>query len=193
MRLKQTCVLLIGSFVMSSMLPAQQTSSSAAPLAAPPPATKLEGFKPGARTLVTLGYDELVAPGMFSGVSLDVREMRSAAGGVVRGLVAEVRESQYRTERAFVDADELPELLRGITALLDVKANPTVFKDFEVRYRTRGELEVSAYSSGGKIRYAISAGRVVRASRLDLSAHEIEALRSSIEQAQSRLASLPEK
>jgi hypothetical protein len=139
--------------------------------------------------LVTLGYDELVAPGMFSGVSLDVREMRSAAGGVVRGLVAEVRESQYRTERAFVDADELPELLRGITALLDVKANPTVFKDFEVRYRTRGELEVSAYSSGGKIRYAISAGRVVRASRLDLSAHEIEALRSSIEQAQSRLAS----
>src|SRR5262245_65443573 len=82
--------------------------------ATPPPATKLEGFKPSAGSLVTFGYDEL-GQGL---VSVDVRELRDSKGLIVRGLVVEVIENQYRTERSFVDADEIPELLKGIDALL---------------------------------------------------------------------------
>jgi len=46
-----------------------------------------------------------------------------------------------------VDADEVGELLKGFDALLEVKANPTQFKNFEVRYTTRGELQLTAFSS----------------------------------------------
>src|SRR5208282_4154515 len=85
----------------------------------PPPATKMEGFKPAAGSVLTLGYDEL---GKVGGVSVDVREMRDAKGANVRGLLVDVTQNQYRQERSFVDADEIPELLKGFDALLDVKA-----------------------------------------------------------------------
>jgi hypothetical protein len=165
----------------------------AAPVATPqlPPATKLEAFKPEAGSLVTFGYDDFRF-GMFSGLKTDVREIRTAGGGVVRGVVVEVSESQYRTERAFVDADEIPELVRGITALLDVKANPTPFKKFEIRYETRGELRITAYNnSSNKIAYGVEVGRLLRASTTGLDSKNIEALRAMFEQAQAKLASLP--
>jgi hypothetical protein len=60
----------------------------------------------------------------------------SAKGEQVRGLVVEVYESHYREGRAFVDADEVPELLKGIDAMLEIESNRTSFKNFEVRYET---------------------------------------------------------
>ncbi|MDP9112443.1 MAG: hypothetical protein M3O20_02040, partial [Acidobacteriota bacterium] len=106
---------------------AQQTQSTAAQV----PATKMEAFKPTAGSVLTLGYDEL---GRVSGISVDVREMRDSKGANARGLLVEITESQFRKERSFVDADEIPELIKGFDALLDVKDNPTQFKQFEVRY-----------------------------------------------------------
>lgn len=128
----------------------------------PPPATKLEGFQPAAGTLVTFGYDEL---GKVNDITVDVRELRDTRGSIVRGLVVDVTQSEYRQERAFVDADEIPELLRGIDALLAVSANPTRFKNFEVRYTTRGELKLTAFNNKrGNIRFSVQAGRVTTAS-----------------------------
>ena len=151
---------------------AQEPAGPFAPLPAPvvtqpplAPATKLEGFVPVAGSVFTIGYDRLggVAPG---GVSVEVREMRDARGGVARGLVVEVTQDKDHQERAFVDADELPELLKGIDALLDVRTNPTMFRLFEVRYTTRGELGLIAFSgAGGVISYAVRAGRLVTAQR----------------------------
>jgi hypothetical protein len=136
---------------------------AAAPGAAPS-ATKLEGFKPAAGSVVTVGITNL---GRVSGVSVDVRELRDGRGAPVRGLVVQVTENQYREERSFVDADEIPQLLRGIDALLEVRTNPTSFASFQVRYATRGELSVTAFnSSDGKIDYAVDAGRVSKARRL---------------------------
>ena len=134
-----------------------------APVAAPPPATKLEGFKPAAGSVVTVGITNL---GRVSGVSVEVRELRDGSRAPVRGLVVQVTENQNR-QRSFVDSDEIPQLLRGIDALLDVRTNPTSFTSFEVRYATRGELSVTAFnSSDGKIDYAIDAGRVLKARRV---------------------------
>jgi hypothetical protein len=128
-----------------------------------PPATKLEGFMPTAGSVLTIGYDELGRTG-YPPVSIDVREMRDAKGQGVRGLLVEVSESDYRKERSFVDADEIPELLNAVDTLLAVKVNPTSFKNFEVRYTTRGDLQLTAFSdSKGKISYAVQTGRIGKA------------------------------
>jgi hypothetical protein len=152
-----------------------------------PPATKLEGFKPTAGTLVTFGYDEL---GGFL-ISVDVRELRGMKGPAVRGLLVEVYESEYRKERAFVDADEIPELLKGIDALMQVRTNPTQFKQFEVRYTTLGELQLTVYNEkNGEVRYAVAAGRTLKANRGGLKESDMIELRKMFEAAAQKLASL---
>lgn len=151
----------------------------------PAPATKLEAFKPTAGTLMTTGYDEL---GTISGISVDVREMASERGDRVRGVVVEVRESQYREERSFIDADEIPELLGGTDALLDIRENPTSFAQFEVRYTTKGEFEIVAFNdSKGSISYAVRSGRGVTASAF-IDESGLRRLRGMIEIASQRLA-----
>jgi hypothetical protein len=88
-----------------------------------------------------------------------------------------------------VDADEIPELLKGFDALLAVQSNPTPFDNFEVRYTTRGELEVAAYSSErGDVRFAVQAGRrPLTARRLGIDATELLRLRSSFQAASLKL------
>ncbi len=160
---------LVCFIVISSNTATAQAAATAqqAPAAPPPPATKLEANKPAAGSIVTFGYDDL---SNVAGISVDARELRDSKNVPVRGLVVQVYQSQYREERSFVDVDEIPELLKAIDALLEVKSNPTSFRSFEVRYTTRGELRLTAYnSSAGAIRFAVEAGRTLKASRSDLS------------------------
>jgi len=121
----------------------------------------VEAFQPAAGTIFTIGYNDLGTIGYS--IVVDARELTDARGTKARGVTVAVIESQYRTERAFIDADELPELIRGIDALLAVKANPTRYENFEVQYTTKGELEISAFGSGDKVSYAVRAGRVTTA------------------------------
>lgn len=165
----------------------QQVAPSQAPL---PPATKLEGFKPTAGSVVTLGYDELgrIGPG-FSTSGLVVVEVRQLQSGVdsVRGMTVTVTESQYREEMAFVDGEELSDLIRGVDALLELKTNPTTFKNFEVRYRTKGDLMLVAFnSSKGEVQFAIQAGRVVTAKRF-LNLSDLQKIRAMFQAAVDRL------
>ena len=183
------CVLLIVLHV-----PIDRGAAQAAPAVAPvavsaPPATKIEAFKPSAGSVVTLAYDEL---GGVGGISVDVRELRDASSksATVRGLLVEVIESQYRVERSFVDADEIPELLRGIDALLEVKNNPTSFQNFEVRYTTKGELRIVAFNSRSDIKYSVDAGRTLKASR-HINADDMRKLRGIFAAAQAKLVALP--
>jgi hypothetical protein len=184
--------MLLAVVVFSLTLPcgkinAQNPAQAGVPQSPAPlvPATRLEAFKPAAGTLVTIAYNEL---GGVSGVSVDVREMRGAQGARVRGMVVEVRQSQYREERAFVDADELDELLRGIDALLAVQSNPTTFQNFEVRYTTKGELRLTAFNTnGGAINYAVQAGRVGTA-QVFLNQGDMQRLRALFATAREQLS-----
>jgi hypothetical protein len=88
-----------------------------------------------------------------------------------------------------VDADEIPELLRGIDALMQVKANPTQFENFEVRYTTRGELRLTAFTSRigrESISYSDEAGRSLKAQRF-LSEDDMRKLRAMFEAATQKL------
>jgi hypothetical protein len=178
---------------------AQTLQSAPAPAPAPvivspplPPATMLEGFRPAIGSVLTLGFEDL---GEVDGVSVDVREMRDTHGGRVRGLVVEVRETQTIREQSFVDADEIPELLNGLDALIAVTANPTQFRSFEIRYTTKGELDLVASSSRNRgILYSVTVGRLLKARRGGLNAGEMHQLRTLFEAASQKLATLaPDK
>ena len=189
MRMTHSVGLLLGALCPAAVL--CQAPAAASPPSAPasPPATKIEAFKPAAGTVVLFSYNEL---GTVQGISVDVREFRQVNGPAIRGLRVDIKESQYREGGAFVDADEIPELLKGIDALLEVKANPTSFENFEVRYRTRGDLGITAYNYRNQIRYAVSAGASLRASS-HLEAEGLRQLRAMFGKAQETLAALPAK
>ena len=65
-----TLTSLLGPLPVIAQVP---TGSTALQRDAPPPATKLEAFKPAAGTIVVLGYKGL---GSLPGISIDAREMR---------------------------------------------------------------------------------------------------------------------
>lgn len=191
------------SWCMASARPvAAQADSPQQPpmIVAPPlpPATMMEGFRHPTGTMITVGYDDL---GDVGGVSVEVREMRDAHGGRVRGLVVEIagpqsardqsaREQPIR-EQSFVDADELPDLIKGLDDLVAITANPTQFRSFEVRYVTKGELELSASSSRNRgVLYAVAVGRMVKARRAGLTGGEMHQLRVLFEAAAAKLATL---
>lgn len=180
--MRLSCLLL----VLASPLAAQVLPQAAAPAAtAPPPATKLEAFKPTTGSVVTVGYN---SAGRIGRTSVDVRDIHDATGRSVRGVVVRITESEYRSEAALIDADEIPELIKGIDALLAVDSNPTSFANFEVRYTTKGELQLTAFNRGAQISYNVQTGRVVHANDF-WGATDTQKLRAMIVLAQTKLAS----
>lgn len=181
-------VVAVASVALAQAPPAtQQVAQPPAPL---PPATKLEGFKPADGSVVTLGYDEIgrIEPGFTTSglVVVEVRELRSG-GEAVQGMTVTVTESQYREERAFVDGEEMADLVRGVDALLELKVNPTHFTNFEVRYTTKGGLMLVAFNnSKGDVQFAIQAGRALKAKRF-LSAADLQKIRAMFQSATERL------
>jgi hypothetical protein len=184
------CITMLSGCAQSQSHTPPAAQSAQAP-AAPSPATKMEAFKPAAGSVVTLGYDDL---GKVRGISVDVREMRDAKGNKVRGLVVDVMQSEYRRDRSFVDADEIPELLKGFDALLEVKDNPTQFKNFEVRYTTKGDLQLVAFNSlrTSTVLYSVKAGRALAAEVIGLDASDMQKLRGLFQTASEKLAALPQ-
>jgi hypothetical protein len=166
-------------------LPRQVTVQTDVPL---PPATKLEGFLPAPGSVVTVGFDPLRGLQSVAGVNVEVRDVHDDHGDGARGLVIRVTEGETRRDFSYVDAEEVPSLLAGIDALLQVGTNPTPFAMFEVRYATRGELEFTVFNNPrGEIVYAVQAGRTVRAQRV-LSTADMSRLRGLLDAAQAKLA-----
>jgi hypothetical protein len=150
-----------------------------------PPATKLEAFAPAPGSVLTIGYDRI---GRVNSVSVDVTEMRDAKGGV-RGLVVAIRTNQDSRQQSFVDTDEIPDLLKAVDTLLGTRANPTPFMMFEMRYSTRGELQLVAFSDPkGAISYSVQVGRIERAQNV-LDPGEMFTLRGFFEAAWQKLNS----
>jgi hypothetical protein len=149
--------------------------------------TRLESFQPSPGSLVTVAYENL-GDLNFGRVSVEVRELRDSKGEFARGVVIRVTESQTHQEQAFVDPEEIPELLRGIDAILRTTSNPTSFKSFELRYKTRGELEVSAYNTDAYVQYAIQAGHETKATALNLRSEDMAKFRAMMVAASTRLA-----
>jgi hypothetical protein len=149
-------------------------------------------------------YDELgrinAAAGSKDVIAVDVRQLRDTVGNSARGLFVGI-EGDYRTEGSFVDEEEIPELLKAIDALLDVRANPTQFTNYEIRYTTHGELELTTYNTSGsflnpstpQIKYSVTLGRILKTSRTGLDAKDMLKLRGMFEAALTKLNATPNK
>lgn len=196
MRLRTGCLTwAIAAAAVAGALPASLAGQAPAdpPVAVlppEPPPTALEAFNP-AGTLVTTGYAELgTVAAAGASVRVDVRELRTAAGDGVRGLTVDVVESQTRRDRSYVDVDEVLPLVQGIDAMLDVRANPTSFDRYELRYVTRGGLRVSTMvTARGTIAYLVEAGRTIRA-RASLDVADFVKLRGIFAAAAAKLGLL---
>jgi len=175
-----------GRTVTAQSATARQQGGGGAP-ASGAISTRLESFQPSPGSLVTVAYENL-GDLNFGRVSVEVRELRDSKGEFARGVVIRVTESQTLQEQAFVDPEEIPELLRGIDAILRTTSNPTSFKSFELRYKTRGELEVSAYNTDAYVQYAIQAGHATKATALNLRSEDMAKFRSMMVAASARLA-----
>jgi len=156
----------------------------------PPPATLIEGFRAPLGSVVTVGYEVV---GEVAGVAVDARELRDSSGGRVRGVVVEVAQEKGPTEQSYVDVDELSDLLKGMDRLLNVIDNPTQFKNFEMHYATKGELELTASSTRNRgVLFTVEAGRMMKA-RQRLTSGELQQLRTLVEAAAQKLATLVDK
>ena len=151
------------------------------------PTTKLELFQPEGGSIVTMGYEVLgaIARGR---VFVEVRDVRDTRGNMAGGASLHIVESGTRDERAFLDLDELPGLLRNFDALLKYTANPTPFKRFEARFTTRGNLSFVAYSNTtGAIEYALQVNKVPLATILNIESGDMLKLHALLEQAVQKL------
>src|SRR5215471_5730093 len=156
-----------------------------------PPATKLEGFRAPIGAVVTVGYEVV---GEVAGISVDARELRDSTGGRIRGVVVEVTEEKAAPQQSYIDVDELPDLIHGMDRLLNVTDNPTQFRNFEMHYATKGELELIASSSHNRgVVFAVEVGRLMKARRELLTAGELQQLRTLIEAASQRLSTMPDR
>jgi len=154
----------------------------------PPPATALEAFTVGPGEVLMTAYEEL---GEVDGVSVEARETRDVRLRLARGIVVTIAGRQTQPEQAFVDPDEFAGLLKGFDALLAITTNPTSqFRNFDMRFSTRGELVLTASSTRNRgVLYGVEVGRVLRARR-GLNGGEFHQLRTLIEAAQQKIATL---
>jgi hypothetical protein len=153
--------------------------------------TKLGSFKPEAGVIVTVGYTDVGTVGSLGEAEVEAREVRASDGTALRGLSVEVTRDQYNHDKSFVDADEIPELLHGIDSVLAVRSNPTSLKNFEVRYRTRGNLGITAFSWHQKdIKYAVTAGSVTQVMAF-LDVNEMHQFRNFVVTANTLLTHTP--
>jgi hypothetical protein len=154
----------------------------------PPPATALEAFRAAPGQILMTSYEDL---GEVAGVFVEAREMRDTEGGRVRGVVVTITERQAEAQQAYIDAEELPALMKGFDALLTTTTNPNgEFRNFDMRYGTKGELVLTASSTRQRgVMYGVEVGRVLR-SRRPLNGGEFQQLRTLVEAAQQKLATL---
>lgn len=189
------CIAFVGYTLVTLTLCAcnnKTPTATAVPIAAPftTPAkqtvaigTQIGNFKPDAGTVNTLGFDDL---GGVSGTTVQVREISDSKGYAAKGLRLDVVDSyqNYSRGAAFIDDDEVDELIKGINTILEVKTNPTSFKNFQVQYKTRGDFELTAFSdSKGALSYSVKAGQANNY----LTGADMEKLRNLFVVAQERL------
>lgn len=106
-----------------------------------------------------------------------------------RGLSLTIEEAGERGREAvvFVDYDEVAGLLEGLESMSRLDRGETQLPNFEVSYRTKGDLIVSVFSTrSGIVRCVVSGGPYAPAA-VSFPTEEVGNLRSLIATAKNRL------
>jgi hypothetical protein len=168
-------------------------ASGQQPKAKPPQSqTKLELFQEKTGSVIVRNFTEIghFYAALSGTVTVTSWEFIDAQTGKKEyGISVAVKESGTleREDRAFVDYDEIPSLLKGIDYISAIDKTVTKLQNFQADYRTTGDLQVSTFTdSKGKIQAVVKVGRIGAASAyIDLK--NLAHLRQFIVDAQAAL------
>lgn len=109
-----------------------------------------------------------------------------------RGISLSIEEAGERGERGreafvFVDYDELAGLIDGFESMIRLDRGETQLSNFEVSYRTKGDLIVSVFSTRSGIVRCVVSGGLWAPAAVTFPAEEIGNLRALIATAKNRL------
>jgi len=156
------------------------------------PRTKLESFGKQAGTVVIKGFSEIGTVGGMGSVSVEAMEFTDASTGKRQtGIIMEVKESGRleRSDRSFIDYEEIEPLMKGIDYIAKVKPEVTKLGNFEAIYKTKGDFSVITYSNNGKVDVAVKSGYIGVVTAY-LSLEDLTELRGLISGAKQKLDSL---
>ena len=182
------CGLLLATTILMQAAPAPAPPPPIIIGPPPAPATALEAFNVPPGSVLMTAFEDV---GEVDGVFVEARELRDGRAHRVRGIAVTIVSPQQEPQQALVDPDEFVDLLKGFDALLAITTNPTgQFRNFDLRYSTRGELVLTASSTRNRgVLYGVEVGRVTHARRT-LNGGEFHQLRTLVEAAQQKLATL---
>ena len=135
------------------------------------PKTKLEAFQNQTGSVLIKGYTDIghIVSAEPSTSIVEVRAMEFINANTKkkeRGIVVEITEVSSRmnvtgSSRAFIDYDEVSNLLKGIDYISKTSVDVTKHKQFEVKYTTKGDFSATTFNDeDGNIKAAIEVGRI---------------------------------
>jgi hypothetical protein len=169
-------------------------AQSEPPLAEPGlPRTKLEILAAQEGAVIVRGFSRIgeVKGPLESSVVVRSQEVTNTSTGEKEyGVSLEVRE-RARPERehtSYVDYDEIGSLLKGLEYLTKLDNTATSFNRFQADYRTRGELEISTYTTDASavVAAAVTCGTIEKATAL-LNLADLDTLRLLVDAARAEI------
>ncbi|HLL70962.1 MAG TPA: hypothetical protein VK363_05980 [Pyrinomonadaceae bacterium] len=156
------------------------------------PRTRLEALQLKIGAVIVRGSQRVgtvrhPASGRVDVAALEVVDTTS--NNRARGLSLTIEEAGERGRQAvvFVDYDEVAGLLEGLESMSRLDRGETQLPNFEVSYRTKGDLIVSVFSTrSGIVRCVVSGGPYAPAA-VSFPSEEVGNLRSLISTAKNRL------
>lgn len=165
------------------------------PLACEPvsPRTKLEAIDSRIEDVLIKGFTQVASLSVRGAdIRVDAIEIKEARPGGDRalGLVIVLREQGEtpRDNRAFVDYEEIGNLLQALESVSKVNESASKLVGFEAHYRTVGDLEFRVFrqSRASGTAASLTAGICDRVTGL-LTLDEMDRLRAHIVEAKARL------
>jgi hypothetical protein len=156
------------------------------------PRTKLEALDDRQGTVIIKGFARITTL-TVSGVRIDAVEMKEAGNvGRAKGIAVSLRDGGERPRegRAFVDYEEIDQLLKAIDVIAGVDETSTKLVGFEARYRTHGDLELTVFRqtrTGNAV--TLTTGVCEQATQA-ISLDDLAKIKAMIQEAKSRLDEL---
>jgi hypothetical protein len=159
-----------------------------------PPQTKLEGFETNTGMVIVRATAQTGTVVASAGsLSIKCREITEVGTGHREiGIVLGIAHGDFPEDQALIDYDELPGLLNALDYLNKLDWSVTSLPGFDAHFTSKGGFRVVAYGSRrtGSIEFAVRNTRVAKPPLL-LSRDQIGQLRGLIEQAKTKLETLP--
>jgi hypothetical protein len=158
------------------------------------PKTKLEAFEAQEGAVLIRGFTQIGdLRGAYGGlIAVKSQEFTNATTGRKEyGITIDVKETGRleREDRAFIDYEEIPSLIKGIDYISKVDKCSTKLDNYQADYRTKGDFQISKFSASGEDMFSVSSGRIGRTS-VYLKSTDMTKFRDLIGRAKAKLDSI---